>query len=83
MGYQNGVWDMGGWLLMAVAMVLFLSAVAWLLVWALRTYLGEQPLEPAELDPDEILARRFALGEIDEEELERRYEVLHALAAGS
>lgn len=55
------------WLVMVIAMIAFWTAVVWVLVVLLRN--GPQTRAP---DPEEILAARFARGEIDAEEFEQR-----------
>jgi putative membrane protein len=67
--------DPAGWWAMVLWMALLLAAVVviiWLLVRAGRERGPQPPGESAE----EILRRRFAAGEIDAEEYERRIAVL-------
>jgi putative membrane protein len=69
-------WYGGGWgyPMMAVTMLLFLGLVV-LVVVALVRYLGGTD------SPEAILARRFASGEIDEEEYRRRLAAVHGAPA--
>jgi putative membrane protein len=79
-GY-NGGW--GNWLAMAMMMVLFWGLIVAGIV-ALVRYLGgprqNDRLGPASERPDaeELLAERFARGEIDEDEFTRRREALRS-----
>ena len=74
---------MSGWgyALMTVSMVLFWGAVIAGIVLLVRHFArgGQQtpapPSQPA--TPEQLLAGRFARGEIDEEEYQRRLAVLH------
>lgn len=63
-------WHGGGawaWLLMTVGMVAFWGLVLWAVVSVVRGQGGPQSPE----DPASTLARRLAMGEIDEEEYHR------------
>jgi len=75
-------WGWGGWLLMSVVMVLFVVALITAIVVAIR-YLGasdgasmELPPGSARPGPENVLAERFARGEIDENEYRRRLSLL-------
>jgi putative membrane protein len=82
--YGNG---MSGWgyALMTVGMVLFWGAVIFGIV-ALVRYVGRggppagEPAPPA--TPERLLAERFARGEIDEDEYQRRLATLRAVGHG-
>ena len=66
-----------GWLLMVVSMVAFWGFVIWGLVMFMRWTAGSGPAAGSDgIDPERILRRRFATGEIDEEEYRRRLEAL-------
>jgi putative membrane protein len=71
---------MGGWgfALMAVGTVLFWTLVV-LGVIAVVRYLvrGSDRVPEARPTPEELLAERFAGGEIDEQDYRRRLDVLH------
>ncbi|WP_072810854.1 SHOCT domain-containing protein [Rhodococcus zopfii] len=78
---------MGGWgyVLMTVAMVLFWALVVVGLVMLVRAMSpGPQPGPPPAPGPtpEDILATRFAHGEIDEDEFRRRLEALHSHRPG-
>lgn len=75
-GWGAGGW--AGWLLMAVAMVVFWGAVIALVIWAVRS-MGSNRAERPERKLNramEILEERYARGEIDRRELEERRAVL-------
>jgi putative membrane protein len=73
-GYGNGVgMGAGGW----IAMTVFLIALLVLVVWGVTRLLpaggrGPDAGAPRAETPEEILDRRFALGEIDEEAYQRQ-----------
>lgn len=69
-----------GWFAMSAGMILFwalIITVAVLLFRALNRP-HEHTHSPAAPPPEQILADRFARGEIDEEEYRRRLNALHA-----
>jgi putative membrane protein len=75
-------WGWGGWVLMGVVMVLFWVAVITAIVVAIRYLVGSggasggpPRYEPPR--PEDVLAGRFARGEIDEDEYRRRITLLH------
>ena len=75
----NGGWGVGGWLLMSLMMVLVFGLPIALVVWAVRSDSHhDEPsvTTPPRPDADQVLAERFARGEIDETEFARRQEVL-------
>ena len=78
--YGNG---MSGWgyVLMTASMVLFWGLVAFAIV-ALVRYANRTPQQftspPPPHTPEQVLAERFARGEIDEDEYQRRLEILRA-----
>jgi putative membrane protein len=82
---NDGGWGMSGgsgWLALVVLLTLVASAVAALVVTTglqPRTR-GAPPSHPEgpDSEADRILQRRFAAGEIDEEEYRRRRDLLHA-----
>ncbi|MEU0836271.1 SHOCT domain-containing protein [Streptomyces sp. NPDC056231] len=86
MMWYDGRWGWGGWFFMAVIMVVFWSLVI-VGVVALIHYLtrtrrsyqpGPRPDEAAwgSRRAEDLLAERFARGEIDEDEYKRRLTVL-------
>lgn len=80
--HEHG-WYGGGMILMAVVMVLLWLALAALVVWAVRSLGSGAPARPPGPPPaphtgtaDQLLAERFARGEISEEEFRRAREAL-------
>ena len=75
---SNGGW--GGWLLMTIAMVLFWALIITAVVLIVR-YLVSQRLTGTSAvsarTPEEVLAERYARGEIDDDEYQRRLALLH------
>lgn len=81
MWYSGGGVHWWGWVLGTVAMAVFWG----LLIWAALAIVGavrsaghpeDRPRGDLGEDPERILRRRFAAGEIDAEEYHRRLEVL-------
>ncbi|TDW29762.1 SHOCT domain-containing protein [Cryobacterium psychrophilum] len=71
-GWGGDSWGMGGWIVMAVLMVLFWGGVITLVIVVLlrrpRSDQGTTALRPSHHDAERILNERFARGEIDETE---------------
>ncbi len=71
---------MNGWgyALMTVSMVLFWGLVIFRVI-ALVRYIGRQDrsVTPPRLTPEQVLAERFAHGQIDEQEYQQRLDTLH------
>ncbi len=74
-GWQG--WSWWGWLLMTLSMVAFWGLIIWGIVAIFRGS-GGNWRRPDRPDPEQILAERFAAGEIDEEEYHRRLETLRS-----
>ena len=75
---QMGDWMGGGWILGLLGMVVFallVAAVALVFARFVAVPLAEG-MDAGDDDAVEVLRRRFARGEIDEEEFERRAESL-------
>lgn len=71
------MWDWNGsWWPMWLGMILFWGALIWFAVWLVRRTEHGPSRETPRSDPRTILEERFARGEIDEEEFERRTKVL-------
>ena len=75
-------WNMdgGAWLGMGLGMLLWVVVavvVVWLIVRGLIALERSRPGYGADSRPDEILRERFARGEIDPDEFERRLALLH------
>ena len=70
-------WDGGGgWLMMGIGMLIWVAVIA-LIVWLVIRAVGQRPSGGAAESAEELLRRRFAAGEIDTEEYQRRLETLH------
>ncbi|MCU1670833.1 MAG: hypothetical protein JWP40_3760 [Blastococcus sp.] len=83
-------WDPGdhvsgwGWAAMSISMILFWGLLILggvLLFRALNRPSGGHEA-PSRATPEQVLAERFARGEIDEDEYRRRLETLHASSSG-
>ena len=70
----NG-WSWWGWVLMTLTMLGFWGLVIWGIVALFRRSGDTHHERPA---PEQILAERFAAGEIDEQEYQRRLQTLGA-----
>jgi putative membrane protein len=74
-------WGWGGWILMTQAMVVFWAAVIIAIVFGIR-YLSSGSASRSQAIPgpartaEDVLADRFARGEIDEDEYRRRVAAL-------
>ena len=79
--WHDGDWGAWDWAAMSVMMLLFWGGLIALVVWLARGSAGrnlrgvEASSPPA--TPDELLAQRFARGEIDADEFTRHRQVLH------
>jgi putative membrane protein len=73
-------WDMTGWAWawMTLMMIIGLLLLGVLSLALFRSPDGQRP-HPPQARPEEILARRFAQGEIDEEDYLRRYGVMFSV----
>jgi putative membrane protein len=78
MWYGGDGWGWGGWLLMTVLMVLFWAVVITAVVVAVRYLAGPRHAAPGSRPSraEDLLAERFARGEIDDEEFRRRQALL-------
>ena len=75
----NGGWGVGGWLVMSLMMVVVFGLPIALVVWAVwsSSHRDQTTVKaPPRPDADQVLAERYARGEIDEAELTHRREVL-------
>jgi putative membrane protein len=77
MDWSDGSWGWAGWTMMVLSMFVFWGVVIWAVVALSRGSwrLGSSP--PTAQSPLDVLAERFARGEIDEDEYHRRLDVLH------
>jgi len=74
----NGGWGWGGWLMMTLGMIIFFALVIGAIVAAVR-YLGAAgngPRNEPTRTPALLLAERFARGDIDADEYQRRVVLL-------
>ena len=82
MGWDDGAWSAGAWLVMGLMMVVFWVAVIGLVVWLVQSVGTDKNPSQTGASPttraDEVLAERFARGEIDEDEFKRRRDLLHS-----
>lgn len=70
-------WSWWGWLAMGAGMLVFWGLVIWAIAAIFRgsDWTWRRPERP---DPERILAERFAAGEIDEDEYQRRLQILRS-----
>ncbi len=67
-------WSWWGWLAMGVGMLVFWGLV----IWAIAAIFRGSDWTWRRPDPERILAERFAAGEIDEDEYQRRLDTLRS-----
>ena len=81
----DGGWGVVGWLGMGLMMVSIwvipIALVVWLVVRGSQADRSTGTTSPVS-HPDEMLAERFARGEIDEDEFNRRRELLSSVSNG-
>lgn len=88
MGYYGDDMGWGGWLVMSLSFVMFWGLLIALVVWLVRSFRADTsrdnqgPPPTAGSRADEVLAERFARGEIDAEEFTQRRELLHSTSGG-
>jgi putative membrane protein len=71
MMYWDGSWSGWAWFAMTLSMVLFWAAVG-VVIWLLVRRPTSPSSGPAERSPEEVLRHRYAVGDIDETEFNRR-----------
>lgn len=87
MMWYDGGWGWGGWVVMAVTMVLFWALLIAGIIALVRYFTGTAHGHPSGAHPpgqpgwpnreaEQVLAERFARGEIDEDEYRRRLALL-------
>lgn len=79
MMWWHGDWNGWAWVAMSASMLAFWGLVIWGVASVVRSSsraAADSPAGRAPRDPEEILRERFARGEIDENEYERRRDVL-------
>jgi putative membrane protein len=64
-----------GWIISMISVLLSWALIIALIVFAIRWFIRHDEGD----SPESILKRRFALGEIDEEEFRTRVDALHRL----
>ena len=73
-------WSVGGWLLLVLVLLFFAALLATVVYLLLRTTSpsprGPQSHQPSLHTAEQLLAERYARGELDEEEYRHRREVL-------
>lgn len=80
-GYSDGM-GWGGWLMMVVVFLLFWGGLIAVAVWLLHTYrTGPGDTARTSGRADDVLAERYARGEIDDAEYARMRETLRASKA--
>lgn len=77
MWWNDAGWGLWQWIAMTAEMVVFWALIALALYLLIRTAREDKRPTPPPTPPDQILAERFAKGEIDREEYEARRAVLH------
>ena len=77
MWWAHEGWGWGAWTVMMLGSVAFWALVIWAVVALVRG--GDAGTEPR-ADPEQILAARFAAGEINEDEYRRRLDALRSAA---
>lgn len=85
--WNHGGWGVGDWLMMSLSMVAFWAVVIAAVVWVVRAS-GNDRVSASSgrsvvVSADDVLAERFARGEIDEDEFTRRRGLLHTTAGSS
>jgi putative membrane protein len=81
MGYDGDGWGWAGWILMTVGMVAFWAVVITAVVLAIRYLTGSRgsaatSTSSGQTRAEDVLAERFARGEIDENEYRQRLSAL-------
>jgi putative membrane protein len=82
--WNNGGIHWWGWFIGVVVTIGFWALIIFLFVSLVRSFASKdhEHVHGEPEDPERTLARRFANGEIDEEEFHRRLDVLRAHGAG-
>ncbi len=76
MYWNDGSAGWAGWLVMVLSMAAFWGLLAWAAITLVRSSGATSQASPPPNAPEDLLAERFARGEIDEEDYLRRREVL-------
>ena len=81
MFWDGSGWGVGAWFAMNLMVIVFWGGLVALTVWLVRSFRTDagKALTPAKTrHADELLAERFARGEIDQDEFQRRPGVLQS-----
>jgi putative membrane protein len=76
MWYGGDGWGWGGWVLMTVGMVVFWALVITAVVLAVRYLASPRGTGANPKTAEDVLAERYARGEIDDDEYQRRLTLL-------
>ena len=85
MWWNDGWWGAGQWVAMSLTMILFWGSLAVAVYWVIRSLRTDHQQGPPSTPPsptgsaDQLLAERFARGEIDSEEFAKRRAALHGV----
>lgn len=78
MMWYDGGWGWGAWLGMTLGMLAFWALVIWAILALVRSSASGPPLEAT---PEQILAARFARGELDQDEYRQHLDALRSSGA--
>ena len=85
MWWSDGGWGAGAWVAMSLMMLVFWGLLAVAVYWIVRSARSQpnrvMPASPT-ATADQLLAERFARGEIDADEYAQRRAVLHGPGPG-
>ena len=84
MFWNDSSWGVGAWVGMSLMMIVFWGGLIALTVWLVRSYRSDadkSPVQGATSHADELLAERFARGDIDEDEFQRRRSAIQSTRA--
>jgi putative membrane protein len=82
MMWYSGGWGWAGWILMTIGMVAFWALIITAIILAVDYLAGSHgtaasPTTRAPTRSEDVLTERFARGEIDDDEYQRRLALLH------
>ena len=75
--WWNNGWSWWYWAVMTIGMIAFWGLVVWAFIAFVRPP-GRSSIEETPREPEQILVRRFALGQVDSDEYHRRLESLRS-----